>query len=185
MVPVAEQTEENSLATPDPTPGSAADPAATSAEATRWLSEEEQQTWLAVRQFMWGFPPAVDRQLTQDSGLSTGEYSVLATLSQAPGRQLRAGDAAADLGWERSRLSHLLRRMEAKGLIERVASICDKRGHDVHLTQLGWETIEAAAPRHVTFIRGTLFDSLSDEEQRVLAAALRKVHQAATLPDGD
>lgn len=149
------------------------------AGVTRWLSEEEQQTWLAVREFMWGYPPALDRQLSQDAGLSTGEYSVLSTLSEAPGRQLRAGDAAADLGWERSRLSHLLRRMEAKGFIERVASLCDKRGHDVHLTQLGWEAIEAAAPQHVTFIRETLFDTLTVEEQRALAGALRKVHQAA------
>lgn len=155
------------------------------AGATRWLSADEQQTWLAVREFMWGYPPALDRQLSQDAGLSTGEYSVLSTLSEAPGRQLRAGDAAADLGWERSRLSHLLRRMEAKGFIERVPSLCDKRGHDVHLTQLGWDTIEAAAPAHVTFIRETLFDSLSPEEQRVLASALSKVHRAAYRPDGE
>lgn len=149
------------------------------AGTTRWLSQDEQEMWLQVREFMWGYPSALDRQLGQDSNLSTGEYSVLSTLSEAPGQQLRAGDAAADLGWERSRLSHLLRRMEAKGLIERVPSRCDRRGHDVHLTELGLATIEEAAPAHVTFIRETLFDPLSPEEQAVLARALRRVGEAA------
>lgn len=149
------------------------------AGATRWLSKDEQETWLRVREFMWGYPSALDRQLGRDSALSTGEYSVLSTLSEAPDHQLRAGDAAADLGWERSRLSHLLRRMEAKGLIERVPSRCDRRGHDVHLTALGWSTIQEAAPAHVSFIRETLFDPLTPEEQQVLASALRRVAEAA------
>lgn len=148
-------------------------------EDTRWLDQREQEVWLAVREFMWSFPSDLDRQLTRDSELSTGEYSVLATLSEAPGHQLRAGDAAADLGWERSRLSHLLKRMEAKGLIERVASLCDRRGHDVHLTALGWEVLKEAAPSHVTFIRETLFDSLEDGEAEVLARALTRVRDAA------
>ena len=149
-----------------------------STEQTRWLSSDEQETWLRIREFMWGYSAALDRQMAQDAGLSTGEYSVLATLSEAEDRQLRAGDAAADLGWERSRLSHLLRRMEAKGLIERVASKCDGRGQDVLLTQLGWETIQAAAPSHVTFVRETIFDPLTPEEQATLATALGKVRQA-------
>lgn len=147
-------------------------------KATRWLSEEEQGTWLAIREFMWGYPAALDRQNARDSGLSTGEYSVLATLSEAEGHQLRAGDAAADLGWERSRLSHLLRRMEGKGLIERVASKCDGRGQDVILTGAGWDAIREAAPDHVSFVRETIFDPLTEEEQDTLARALRKVREA-------
>ncbi len=145
---------------------------------TRWLSAEEQETWLAIREFMWGYPAALDRQNARDSGLSTGEYSVLATLSEAEGHRLRAGDAAADLGWERSRLSHLLRRMEGKGLIERVTSTCDGRGQDVLLTEAGWDAIRTAAPDHVTFVRETIFDPLTAEEQAVLAGALRKIREA-------
>jgi len=131
-----------------------------------------------MREFMWGYPAALERQNARDSGLSTGEYSVLATLSEAEGQQLRAGDTAADLGWERSRLSHLLRRMEAKGLIERVVSKCDGRGQDVLLTQKGWDAIRDAAPDHVTFVRETIFDPLSAQEQLVLVGALRKIREA-------
>jgi DNA-binding MarR family transcriptional regulator len=129
-----------------------------------------------MRSFVWAFPSAMDRQLGHDSDLSTGEYSVLATLSESPNDQLRPSDTASDLGWERSRLSHLLRRMEAKGLIERVPSACDRRGHDVHLTQKGRATIEAAAPHHVEFVRETIFDVMTQQEQDALKDFLAKVH---------
>jgi DNA-binding MarR family transcriptional regulator len=142
---------------------------------TQWLNPEEQDLWRSLRSFVWAFPSAMDRQLGHDSDLSTGEYSVLATLSESPDDQLRPSDTASDLGWERSRLSHLLRRMEAKGLIERVPSACDRRGHDVHLTQKGRATIEAAAPHHVEFVRQTIFDGLTSQEQDTLRSVLTKV----------
>src|SRR6185312_16963244 len=94
----------------------------------RWLNEEEAQLWLEFREFLWGFPRAMDRQLLRDAGMSGGEYAVLAAVSQTAPDALRSGDLAATLQWERSRVSHLLRRMEAKGLIERCASSCDGRG---------------------------------------------------------
>jgi DNA-binding MarR family transcriptional regulator len=145
------------------------------AEETRWLSDEEQELWRSLRSFVWAYPSAMDRQLSHDSDLSTGEYSVLATLSESEHDQLRPSDTAADLGWERSRLSHLLRRMEAKGLIERVPSLCDRRGHDVHLTAKGRETIEAAAPHHVEFVRETVFDALTPDELTTLGTVLAKI----------
>lgn len=141
----------------------------------RWLNEDEQALWRSLRSFVWAFPSAMDRQLSHDSELSTGEYSVLATLSESERGQLRPSDTASDLGWERSRLSHLLRRMEAKGLIERVPSLCDRRGHDVHLTPKGRATIEAAAPAHVEFVRQTVFDDLTKDEQDTFKTVLAKI----------
>lgn len=152
---------------------------------TRWLDDDEQHLWRLLRGFVWGFPSALDRQLSHDSNLSTGEYSVLATLSEAPGDQLRPSDTAADLGWERSRLSHLLRRMEAKGLIERVPSRCDRRGSDIHLTARGRRTVEEAAPDHVTFVRETVFDPLTEDEQRSLESALTKIRDAVRRYEGN
>lgn len=149
----------------------------------RWLNEEEQQLWLEFREFLWGFPRAMDRQLARDSGMSSGEYSVLAAVSQAAPRALRSGDLAALLDWERSRVSHLLRRMEAKGLIERCASSDDGRGQDIKLTDEGWNTIRGAAPGHVTFVRETLFDSLTENEREQFGAMLSKVRSAAVARD--
>ncbi len=144
----------------------------------RWLNEEEAQLWLEFREFLWGYPSAMDRQLTRDAGMSSGEYAVLAAVSQAAPDALRSGDLAATLQWERSRVSHLLRRMEAKGLIERCASSCDGRGQDIKLSDAGWKTIRSAAPDHVSFVRETLFDPLSATEQEQFGAMLAKIRSA-------
>lgn len=144
----------------------------------RWLTAQEQELWLEFREFLWGFPSAMDRQLNRDSGLSTGEYSVLAAVSDVAPGSLRSGDLAATLQWERSRVSHLLRRMESKGLIERCVASCDGRGQEIKLSEAGWDTIRAAAPQHVGFVRETLFDSLSTTEQEQLRTILGKVRGA-------
>ena len=145
----------------------------------RWLTEEEQQLWLEFREFLWGYPRAMDRQLIRDAKMSNGEYSVLAAVSEAAPEALRSGDLATILEWERSRVSHLLRRMEAKGLIERCASTGDGRGQDITLTDEGWGTIRRAAPGHATFVRETLLDPLSEAEQEQLGQMLSKIRCAA------
>lgn len=150
---------------------------------TRWLSEEEQQLWLEFRKFLWGFPSAMDRQLSRDSNMSTGEYSVLAAISDAAPGRLRSGDLASTLQWERSRVSHLLRRMETKGLLERHSATCDGRGQEIGLSEAGWETLRNAAPNHVTFVRETLFDALSEGEQAQLRSILGKVREAVIERD--
>jgi DNA-binding MarR family transcriptional regulator len=141
----------------------------------RWLDAREKDVWLALRRLMWGLTPAIDRQLTRESHLSGPEYSVLATLSECPDGVLRSGTAAQELGWERSRLSHILRRMEAKGLILRSCSADDARGQDVTLTEAGRAAIVEAAPGHVDFVRRAVFDPLTPEEQSVLGQACDRI----------
>ena len=146
-----------------------------SSRETRWLDESEQDLWRLVREFLWQFPSAMDRQLLQDSNMQSGEYSVLAVLSESDSTSLRPADVAKELHWDRSRLSHLLRRMEAKGLITRCTDTEDRRGNQVSLSELGRKTIEEAAPAHVTFVREVLFDSLTAAEQAALERVLPKV----------
>jgi DNA-binding MarR family transcriptional regulator len=144
-------------------------------QPTRWLNEREREAWLTLREFIWEFPAALDRQLQRDSDMSIVEYSVLAVLSECTGARKRAGDLASDLGWERSRLSHLVRRMESKGVVERMHSDLDGRGQDVVLTEAGWAAIRAAAPGHVTFVREAVFDPLTSAEQDALESALTRI----------
>ena len=144
-------------------------------DETRWLSESEQDLWRTIREFLWLFPSAMDRQLMRDSQMQSGEYSVLAVLSEATDPSLRPADVAEVLRWDRSHLSHLLRRMEGKGLISRCSDETDRRGHQIALTELGQSTIENAAPSHVTFVRETLFDSLDSTERQALETALPKI----------
>jgi DNA-binding MarR family transcriptional regulator len=146
----------------------------------RWLDDREKAMWLTLREFIWEFPAAIDRQLQRDSGLSIVEYSVLAALSECPGARKRSGDLAADLGWDRSRLSHLVKRMEVKGMVERAHSDADGRGQDITLTDVGWQEIRAAAPGHVTFVRESVFDPLTSEEQDQLESMLTRIRAQIT-----
>lgn len=145
----------------------------------RWLNAEEAHLWYTLREFIWGFPSTLDRQLLHDSALSSGEYSVMATISDSPEHRVRTGELASALGWERSRLSHLLRRMEDRDLVERAPSEGrDRRAQDVLLTPHGWDVLRAAAPDHVTFVRETVFDPLTGEEQALLADILTRINRA-------
>lgn len=148
-------------------------------DPVQWLNLEEHETWLHFRQLLWQYPAALDRQLMRDSGLSSGEYSVLAALSEESGGTLRAGELARILNWERSRISHLVRRMEAKSLVVRRATAGDGRGAELLLTDLGRETLDTAAPDHVRFVRSTLFDVLSTEEALALGGMLKRISNAA------
>jgi DNA-binding MarR family transcriptional regulator len=150
----------------------------------QWLDTREREVWLALRHLLWGLQPAVDRQLQHDSGLSGPEYSVLATLSEDPNGVVRAGAAARNLGWGRSRLSHLLRRMEAKGLISRACSPDDGRGQDIALTPAGRNAIAEAAPGHVDFVRSIVFDPLTAEQQDALREACRRISAAIEASGG-
>jgi DNA-binding MarR family transcriptional regulator len=145
---------------------------------TRWLNDHEQQIWRAFRELLWGFPSSLDRQLLRDSDLSSVEYSVLASLSEAEDGVMRARDIAQQLDWERSRLSHLLKRMEARGLVERVICDSDARGFNISMTEAGWDSIRQAAPGHVSFVRENVFDPLTETEREALYSAALKIQQS-------
>lgn len=117
----------------------------------------------------------MNRQLQADSNLSLADYDVLVALS-AKDEGMRVSDLAAQIGWERSRLSHQLRRMEERGLTERRPSADDGRITNVVLTPNGRQAIEEAAPRHVDLVRRLFFDPLPDNLLAPFTAALEHIH---------
>ena len=141
----------------------------------RWLDEREQHAWRATAEMHRRLSAAVERRLVLDSGLSAADYQVLVPLSESPEGRLRARDLARGAGWEKSRLSHQMRRMEQRGLVEREECPTDARGAYVRLTPAGRAAIEAAAPSHVETVRRLLFDVLEPGEVDLLAAVADRV----------
>jgi DNA-binding MarR family transcriptional regulator len=121
------------------------------------------------------------RQLQADSGLSLSDYDILVALSNAPRARMRVADLAAQIGWERSRVSHQLRRMCERGLTERQPSPDDGRATHVWLTAAGRDAITQAAPGHVELVRRLFFDSIPDELVAPLTAALEHVNVTLNL----
>src|SRR5207247_8242450 len=141
----------------------------------RWLDERQHGVWQGYLQWNQDLVAALEQQLTRDSGLSGADYRVLHPLSQAPGGLLRARDLGTEIGWDRSRLSHHLTRMEKRGLITREECAEDARGLMVRLTKAGRRAIEEAAPGHAEAVRRYFFDQLSNDEIETMAAGFDRV----------
>nr|WP_082944680.1 MarR family winged helix-turn-helix transcriptional regulator [Mycobacterium sp. 852013-50091_SCH5140682] len=118
----------------------------------------------------------MNRQLQAESGLSLADYDVLVALSGDRDEGMRISDLAAQIGWERSRLSHQLRRMEERGLTERRTGATDGRTTNVVLTANGRRAIDDAAPGHVDLVRRLFFDPLPENLLAPFTAALEHIH---------
>jgi DNA-binding MarR family transcriptional regulator len=131
-----------------------------------WLSEEQQHVWRRYLSVTAELQVEMSRQLQRDCGLSLADYDVLVALDELAA--CRVNELGERLGWEQSRLSHQLRRMRARGLVDRRGADEDRRGATVELTDAGRAALEAAAPGHVDFVRDVVFDGVSAAELHAL-----------------
>jgi DNA-binding MarR family transcriptional regulator len=138
-----------------------------------WLTEEQQQIWRGYLTMVSHLQTAMHRQLQQDCELSLSDYDVLVALSEWGPR--RINELAEALAWEQSRLSHQLRRMRGRGLVDRHGSGDDRRGATVELSDSGRAALEAAAPGHAELVRSVLFDGLSPAQQRAFGSVIESV----------
>lgn len=130
----------------------------------RWLSEDERAAWVRLAAIVELLPGRLDAQLRRDSDLSHYEYWVLSMLSEAPERTLRMTALALRTNATLPRLSHVVSRLEGRGLVERFPCASDKRATNAHLTDAGWSAVVAAAPGHVEAVRYFVIDALSPEQ---------------------
>ena len=103
-------------------------------------------------------------RLQRESALSSGDYTVLLALREADGRRLRSSELAAHIGWERSRLSHQIGRMERRGLIRREECATDSRGAEVVLTPEGAEAFRNASLPHLRDVRELFVSALTPDQ---------------------
>ena len=137
----------------------------------RWLDAEEQSAWLRLAGVMLKLAPALDSQLQRDSELTHFGYLCLAMLSESEDRMLPMSRLAAITNSSLSRLSHVVTKLESRGLVRRTPSPESRRVTLVNLTEEGWKVLEAAAPGHVETVRELIFDGLSPVD----VAALERV----------
>jgi DNA-binding MarR family transcriptional regulator len=149
----------------------------------RWLNAREDRAWRAFIHAHQRIELHLSRRL-QASGLSGADYEVLALLSALDGDRMPAHALCSALGWEKSRLSHQVRRMQNDGLISREPNPDDARSTMVCLLPAGRAAIEKAAPRHVEDVRGNFIDLFTAAELDVFAALNERVlHHLATKYD--
>jgi DNA-binding MarR family transcriptional regulator len=137
---------------------------------TRWLDTGEMAAWVRLAAVLELLPAALDAQLRRDAQLTHFDYYVLAMLSEAPGRTLRMTALAEQTASTLARLSHVVQRLEARGLIERFPCPEDRRATNARLTAAGWAKVEESAPGHVATVREYVIDALTAEQVTQLAA---------------
>jgi len=135
-----------------------------------WLSDAQMAAWLRLVAMMELLPGALESQLRRDAGLTHFEYFCLAMLSEAPDKTMRMTALARRTRATLPRLSHVVRKLEDRGLLERFPCPDDARATNVRLTAKGWAKVQAAAPGHVANVREHVINPLTPEQVAQLTA---------------
>src|SRR6266498_439247 len=133
-------------------------------DGVRWLEQDELAAWMSLAALIFKLPGVLDYQLQRDSGLTHFEYLVLAGLSESPGRCRRMSDLAVFANGSLSRLSHVVKRLENRGFVVRRPADDDGRITVATITDVGYETLVAAAPGHVATVREYVVDALTPDQ---------------------
>jgi DNA-binding MarR family transcriptional regulator len=152
---------------------------------TRWLDERQQHLWRSYIRMNQELYARLEALQASEGGISAADYAVLVPLSEEPTGVLRARELGAEIGWDRSRLSHHLARMEKRGMVAREECAEDGRGLMVRLTPSGRRAIERAAPAHAEAVQRRFFDLLSAKEVDTLTEVFDRVldHLAGDAAD--
>jgi DNA-binding MarR family transcriptional regulator len=104
----------------------------------------------------------VGRDISEATGLSGPEFGVLSRLAAIGNGEMRQQALAQVMGWDKSRLSHQLTRMNERALIER--RYADRNTVLVVLTELGQGKLDAARPIHAESVGRNLLSRLTPEQ---------------------
>jgi DNA-binding MarR family transcriptional regulator len=126
------------------------------------LSPQELRVWHAFKFMGDDVMGRVGRDIAEATGLSGPDFGVLSWLADCGQGEMRQQRLAESMGWDKSRLSHQLTRMQERKLIERRE--VGKRVVLVALTKRGREKLKAARPIHAGSVRRNLLARLNAEQ---------------------
>ena len=121
---------------------------------------------------------AVD--LVNETGLTLGDYDVLAQLAMAGGA-LRMTELADRAYSSRSGMTRRVDRLVGQGLVSRTEADADGRGVVITLTGKGVSRFKETAPIHIRRVAELFVAPLEDEELAVVERAMKKVTRNCTF----
>ena len=135
----------------------------------------QKAAWRGFQRMAVGLGVRLNQRLVADAGLSLPDYEVLTALHSAEDGTLRAFELGAEVQWEKSRLSHHLKRMETRGLVARTVCESDGRGLWVSITETGREAWERGSTAHDQLLEDLVFSRLGDTQLDQLAEISNQV----------
>jgi DNA-binding MarR family transcriptional regulator len=113
----------------------------------------------------------ITQAISEGTGLSGPDYGVLSRLVDLGHGELRQNDLADSMGWDKSRLSHHLTRMETRRLVARQA--VGAKGVLVTITPTGKKLLTKARPVHAAAVEQHLLARLSLAQKKALLGICR------------
>ncbi|SEP47463.1 MarR family winged helix-turn-helix transcriptional regulator [Amycolatopsis saalfeldensis] len=147
------------------------------------LTSEEQAVWRPLTRIITVLPRALDDQFVNDTGVSMTDYTVLVSLSEAPGGWLRLTDLAKVTALSLSRISRVVDGLVKRGLVGKSRCPSDRRAANATLTELGHRKLVAAYPGHLARVRAYLFDHLTPGEVAAAGPILARLAAALEPPE--
>jgi DNA-binding MarR family transcriptional regulator len=141
------------------------------------VTPEEWETWRSFRQIRRDLERVLERDLQSSSEISNADFGILMALFGSGAKQLRPSELGDFLGWEKSRVSHQVSRMQTRGLIERRECDTDARGTVVAITPAGSRAVLGAMRGHNALLRRHFFDALTPEEAAVITTLAARVRE--------
>lgn len=141
----------------------------------RPLTSTEEQLWRALARLMVVLPRAIDEDLLARTGLSLTSYIALSQLSEAPNRRLRMSELAERAALSPSRITRVVKGLEAEGFVRRTVSPDDHRASLATLTAAGLRRLQAAWPAHLESVRALAVDHIRCDELAGLHAVIERI----------
>ncbi|WP_043732734.1 MarR family winged helix-turn-helix transcriptional regulator [Kutzneria sp. 744] len=138
------------------------------------LDPDEEALVRALDRVVNVLPRVMDATMMRERQLSLTDYMTLSRLSEAPLRRLRMSELAEMAFLSLSGMTHVVTRLEAQGLVERVRDEHDRRGWHAVLTDRGFERLAAAWPSNLLVVRKHVLAHLEGFDLRALAEAFEK-----------
>jgi DNA-binding MarR family transcriptional regulator len=150
------------------------------------FTDEERRLWSAAMLVQMRLRYEMNHQLSMESDLSLNDFGILLTLNELRPEPMALRPLAARLGWELSRLSHHVRRMEQRGLVATARHPEDRRSTTVRATTAGQRTFESAIEGHAALVRRLYLDAVPEDAAPQMCEALEAVYASllehGTLP---
>lgn len=123
-----------------------------------------REAWLGLIALTQLLPPLLDSEASRESASNHYEYFVLSRLAEEPSRRMRLSALATATNASMSRLSHVMTRLEARGLVARMPCEEDGRATNAVLTEAGERLVATAAPGHLEAVRDRLLAALTADQ---------------------
>jgi DNA-binding MarR family transcriptional regulator len=141
--------------------------------AERSLAKDRLRLWLRLLKATRLVEGALRERMRAERGTTLPRFDVMAALYRA-GEGLRMSDLSGVLMVSNGNVTGIVDRLEAEGLVERVAVAGDRRAVRVRLTARGREAFEDMAEEHEVWVDG-LLSGLTPSETETAARLLEKL----------